>query len=149
MIAEITIMAWLEKKEEERKRIYDGNHVTDLGGDYLHAILILQKESGMVCSADLAQCMDFGKPSIDNAASILQDGGFLTVDEDGFLHLTDAGRTIAEKIYERRQFFTEQLIVAGVDQETAEQDACRIEHAISDTSFQKLKDSIRNMKSDL
>ena len=67
----------------------------------------------------------------------------LTVDDDGFLHLTAIGREIAEKIYERHLFFMEQLIVAGVDQETAEQDACRIEHAISDTSFRKLKEKVQ------
>ncbi len=61
------------------------------------------------------------------------------MDEDGFLHLTDIGLEIAKKIYERHLFFTERLIAAGVDQETAEQDACRIEHAISEKSFQKLK----------
>ena len=61
------------------------------------------------------------------------------MDKDGFLHLTEEGREIAEKIYERHQFFTEQLIAAGVSEATAEQDACRIEHAISDESFQKLQ----------
>ena len=70
----------------------------------------------------------------------LRAGGFLTVDETGCLCLTDTGQTIAEKIYERHQFFMEQLIAAGVDQETAEQDAHQIEHAISDISFQKLKE---------
>ena len=63
--------------------------------------------------------------------------------EDGFLHLTAIGHEVAEKIYERHRFFTEQLIAAGVDQETAEQDACRIEHAISDTSFRKLKEKVQ------
>lgn len=140
LMAETILMALKEKEKEEQKRFYDGSHVTQSGEDYLEAVLILQKKNGMVRSVDLAQHMDFGKPSIDNAASVLQDGGFLIVDENGFIHLTDIGRTIAEKIYERRQFFTEQLIAAGVDQETAEQDACRIEHAISDKSFQKLKD---------
>ena len=63
--------------------------------------------------------------------------------EDGFLHPTDIGQEVAKKIYERHQFFTEQLVAAGVDQETAEQDACRIEHAISDTSFRKLKEKVQ------
>ena len=66
------------------------------------------------------------------------------MDKDGFLHLTDKGREVAEKIYERHRFFTEQLIAVGVDKVTAEQDACRIEHVISDEAFQKLKDSIRS-----
>ena len=101
------------------------------GEDYLEAVLILQKKQGMVRSVDLARHMGFSKPSISHAVGILKNGGFLTVDEDGFLHLTAIGHEAAEKIYERHRFFTEQLIAAGVDQETAEQDACRIEHAIS------------------
>ena len=113
------------------------------GEDYLEAVLILQKKQGMVRSIDLARHMGFSKPSISHAVGVLRDGGFLTMDEDGFLHLTDIGREVAEKIYERHQFFTEQLVAAGVDRETAEQDACRIEHVISDTSFQKLKEKMR------
>ena len=113
------------------------------GEDYLEAVLILQKKQGMVRSIDLARHMGFSKPSISHAVGVLRDGGFLTMDEDGFLHLTDIGREVAEKIYERHQFFTEQLVAAGVDQETAEQDACRIEHTISDTSFRKLKEKVQ------
>ena len=71
----------------------------------------------------------------------LRDGGFLTMDEDHFLHLTAVGREVAEKIYERHCFFTEQLIAAGVDPRTAEADACRIEHIISDESFSRLKEA--------
>ena len=76
------------------------------GEDYLEAILMLQKKSGMVRSVDLARHMGFSKPSISHAVGVLRDGGFLTVDKDGFLHLTDIGREIAEKIYERHRFFT-------------------------------------------
>ena len=113
------------------------------GEDYLEAVLILQKKQGMVRSIDLARHMGFSKPSISHAVGVLKNGGFLTVDEDGFLHLTAIGREVAEKIYERHLFFTEQLVAAGVDLETAEQEACRMEHAISDTSFQKLKEKIQ------
>ena len=114
------------------------------GEDYLEAILILQKQMGesAVRSIDLARHMGFSKPSISHAVGVLRDGGFLAMDTDGFLHLTEKGRKVAEKIYERHRFFTEQLIAAGVDEATAEQDACRIEHAISDTSFEKLKKKI-------
>ena len=94
------------------------------GEDYLEAVLILQKKKGMVRSVDLARHMGFSKPSISHAVSVLRNGGFL--------HLTDIGREVAEKIYERHQFFTKQLVASGVDQETAEQEACRMEHAISD-----------------
>ena len=76
----------------------------------------------------------------------MRDGGFLTMDEDHFLHLTAVGREVAEKIYERHCFFTEQLIAAGVDPKTAEADACRIEHAISDESFSSSKESIKEKK---
>ena len=109
------------------------------GEDYLEAVLVLQRKQGMVRSVDLARHMGFSKPSISHAVGVLKNGGFLTVDDDGFLHLTVIGREIAEKIYERHQFFTEQLMAAGVDRETAEQDACRIEHAISESSFRQLK----------
>ena len=113
------------------------------GEDYLEAVLILHKKMGMVRSVDLARHMGYSKPSISHAVGVLRDGKFLTVDTDGFLHLTNEGRRIAEKIYERHQFFTEQLVAAGVDQKTAEQDACRIEHAISEESFQKLKAKVQ------
>ena len=113
------------------------------GEDYLEAVLILQKKQGMVRSIDLARHMGFSNPSISHAVGVLKNGGFLTVDEDGFLHLTAIGREVAEKIYERHLFFTEQLVAAGVDLETAEQEACRMEHAIGDTSFRKLKEKIQ------
>lgn len=142
-MAEIVAQAWEAKMESERKRIYDGFHVTRAGEDYLERILILQNGEGMVRSIDLSRHMGVTKPSVSNAVKFLREGGFLTMDEDGFLHLTDIGREIAEKIYERHTFFTEQLIAAGVDQETAEQDACRIEHAISEKSFLALKQIMR------
>ena len=111
------------------------------GEDYLETILVLQKETrygtlrrcGPAHGDVKAQCV----PCSSNPA----DGGFLTMDSDYFLHLTDVGRAVAEKIYERHCFFTEQLIAAGVDPETAEADACRIEHIISDESFSRLKEA--------
>ena len=112
------------------------------GEDYLETILVLQKKLGMVRSVDVARHMEVSKPSVCHAVATLRDGGFLTVDKDGFLHLTDIGREIAEKIYERHQFFTEQLVAVGVDRETAERDACRIEHVISEEAFEKLKTSV-------
>ena len=111
------------------------------GEDYLEAILMLQKKLGMVRSVDVARHMDVSKPSVCHAVATLRDGGFLTMDEDYSLHLTDVGREVAEKIYERHCFFTEQLIAAGVDPRIAEADACRIEHRISDESFQRLKEA--------
>ena len=111
------------------------------GEDYLEAVLVLQRKQGMVRSVDLARHMGFSKPSISHAVGVLKNGGFLTVDDDGFLHLTVIGREIAEKIYERHLFFMEQLIAVGVDPKTAEADACRIEHIISDESFDRLKEA--------
>lgn len=112
------------------------------GEDYLETILILQKQCGMVRSVDVARYMSVSKPSVCRAVAVLRDGGFLEMDEDHFLYLTDAGREVAEKIYERHQFFTEQLIAAGVDPKIAEADACRMEHAISSESFSKLAKAV-------
>ena len=109
------------------------------GEDYLETILVLQKKKGMVRSVDVARYMDVSKPSVCHAVATLRDGGFLTMDEDYFLHLTDAGREVAEQIYEKHRFFTEMLTNAGVDPITAERDACRIEHVISESSFQRWK----------
>lgn len=118
------------------------------GEDYLEAVLVLQKKKVMVRSVDLARHMGFSKPSISHAVGVLKNGGFLTVDEDGYFHLAEDGREVAEKIYERHQFFTEQLVAVGVDRETAERDACRIEHAISEEAFQKLKASVEKQSND-
>ena len=111
------------------------------GEDYLETILVLQKKLGMVRSVDVARHMEVTKPSVCHAVATLRDGGFLKMDENHFLHLTDVGREVAKKIYERHCFFTEQLIAAGVDPKTAEADACRIEHNISDESFSRLKET--------
>ena len=109
------------------------------GEDYLEAILVLQKKKGMVRSADVARHMDVSKPSVCHAVATLKKGGFLLMDGDHFLHLTDAGREVAEQIYEKHRFFTEMLTNAGVDPITAERDACRIEHVISEETFERLK----------
>ena len=114
------------------------------GEDYLEAILVLHKKTGMVRSVDVARHMDVSKPSVCHAVATLKDGGFLTVDGDFFLHLTDVGRETAEQIYEKHQFFTIQLIAAGVDPKIAEADACRIEHVISEESFQRLKAAVKS-----
>ena len=114
------------------------------GEDYLEAILVLQRKKGMVRSVDVARHMDVSKPSVCHAVATLKDGGFLTVDGDFFLHLTDVGRETAEQFYEKHQFFTIQLIAAGVDPKIAEADACRIEHVISEESFQRLKAAVKS-----
>ncbi len=102
---------------------------------------MLQQKKGMVRSVDLARHMGFSKPSISHAVGVLKNGGFLTMDKDGFLHLTDVGKEVAEKIYERHRFFTQWLIDAGIDPETAEQDACQMEHNISQKSFEQIRNA--------
>ena len=114
------------------------------GEDYLEAILILKKKHGMVRSIDIARYMEVSKPSVCHAVAVLQEGGFLIMDEDHFLHLTEVGKEIAGKIYERHRFFTDRLIEAGVDPKTAEADACRIEHVISDETFCRLKEKYQS-----
>ena len=114
------------------------------GEDYLETILILHREMGMVRSVDIARHMGVSKPSVCYAVAVLQEGGFLVMDGDHFLHLTEQGRMIAEKIYERHRFFTDRLIEAGVDPKTAEADACRIEHVISDETFRRLKEKYQS-----
>ena len=109
------------------------------GEDYLEAILVLHKKTGMVRSVDVARHLEVTKPSVCHAVATLRDGGFLTMDSDYFLHLTDVGREVAEQIYEKHRFLAEREIEAGVDPATAERDACRIEHDVSDASFQRLK----------
>ena len=109
------------------------------GEDYLEAILVLQKQKGMVRSVDMARHMGVSKPSVCHAVATLKNGGFLTMDDGFFLHLTNIGREVAEQIYEKHRFFTERLIAAGVDPETAERDACRIEHVLSRETFEAIK----------
>ena len=111
------------------------------GEDYLEAVLVIQKKKGMVRSVDVSRHMEVSKPSVCHAVVTLRDGGFLTMDEDYFLHLTDMDREVAEKIYERHCFFRDKLIAAGVDPKRAEYGACRIEHIISDESFSRLKEA--------
>ena len=145
----LTMNCWLKAESmrpcgtPNRNYLHKGglNETSCVREDYLETILVLQKKLGMVRSVDVARHMEVSKPSVCHAVATLRDGGFLTMDEDHFLHLTDVGREVAEKIYERHCFFTEQLIAAGVDPRTAEADACRIEHIISDESFSRLKEA--------
>ena len=109
------------------------------GEMYLETIYILSKTSKAVRSIDVGEYMGYSKPSVSRAMGLLKSGGYVTVDESGFLTLTDAGREVAEKIYERHTVLTDYLMRLGVDEETATEDACRIEHVISDTSFAAIK----------
>ena len=116
--------------------------------DYLKAIYVLEKRLTEVHSVDVARYMGVSKPSVSRAVSGMEKSGLLTVGSDFSLHFTDSGRKIAEKTYERHQFFTDCLIKVGVDPETATEDACKLEHAISDTSFEKLRCAYEKINSD-
>ena len=109
------------------------------GEDYLETILMLQKTKGAVRSVDIARKLNISKPSVCNAISLLSQAGHLTMDEDHFIHLTEEGQKNAERVYERHRFLTDFLVAIGVDEETAEEDACRMEHDISPQSFEALK----------
>ncbi len=113
--------------------------IQESGEMYLETILILSKKKSDVRSIDVGEYMGFSKPSVSRAVGLLREGGYITVDKDGFLYLTDAGREIAEKIYERHTMLTEFLVRIGVSPETAAHDACKIEHDISDESFEAIK----------
>lgn len=109
------------------------------GEMYLETIYVLHNQIGMVRSLDVAEYMGFSKPSVSRAVGLLKSGGYLLMDHDGFLTLTDAGREVAEKIYERHTLLTSFLVKLGVDEETAAEDACKMEHVISDRSFEAIK----------
>lgn len=107
--------------------------------DYLETILVLSKELGNVRSIDVANHLGYSKPSISVAMKRLRENGYITLDDNGHLLLTGSGLSIALKIYEKHQVLTQFLISIGVSEETAKKDACRMEHVISDESFEKLK----------
>ena len=113
------------------------------GENYLETILVLKNRGVEVRSIDVVHEMGLSKPSVSRAMGILREGGFIQVDADGYITLTSAGKEVAESIYERHRVFTEWLIDIGVDPELAAEDACKLEHAISSESFEKLKEHRR------
>ena len=120
-------------------------HWQESGEMYLETIYVLSKKLPGVRSLDVAQSMEFSKPSVSRAVSILKNAGYLTVDKDGFLFLTDSGKEIAVKIYERHTVLTKLLTCLGVSPEVAAQDACKMEHAISDESFAAIKRHVQDL----
>ena len=117
--------------------------IQESGEMYLESILVLSKKSPNVRAIDLSEYMGFSKPSVSRALSVLKSGGFVTVSEQGYLTLTDDGKAIAEKIYERHTVLTNYLTLIGVSKETASQDACKMEHVVSDESFNAIKEQVR------
>lgn len=115
------------------------------GEMYLETIYVLLKENAGtgVRSVDIGAHMGYSKPSVSRAVGLLKNGGFINVDKDGYITLTDSGLDVASKIYDRHNTLTEFLVLLGVDKETASEDACKIEHVISDASFDAIKANIK------
>ncbi|MDE6386488.1 MAG: metal-dependent transcriptional regulator [Lachnospiraceae bacterium] len=108
--------------------------------DYLETILILRERSGLVRSIDIATEMNYSKPSISVAMKKLRENGYIEMDKDGFITLTDSGYQIASSIYNRHKVLTAFFVSLGVNQETAAEDACKIEHDLSEETFTKIKE---------
>lgn len=107
--------------------------------NYLESVLILKNEKGYVRAIDIVNYLNFSKPSVSIALKQLETNGFITRDEDNHIHLTDSGQEIAASIYERHELLRKMFIRLGVSEETARQDACKIEHYISQETFECLK----------
>jgi len=112
--------------------------------NYLETILILQKRKGNVRSIDIANELEFSRPSVSRAIKLMKEKEYITVEENGLIKLTKQGNNLANEIYERHVILSKFLMVLGVDEETALKDACRIEHVISKDSFKKIKEHAKN-----
>jgi len=117
-------------------------NLQESGEMYLETIHILSQKLKYVRSLDVAEYMGFSKPSISRAVNLLKNGGYLDISPEGYLTLTDLGLEIAKKIYERHNVLSQLLVMLGVDEETATEDACRMEHVISDTTFAAIKNHL-------
>ena len=109
------------------------------GEDYLEMILMLSMDNPNVRSIDIAQAMDFSKPSVSVAMKKLKENGYIVINDNGYITLTKSGKEIAEKIYERHVILTDWFVSLGVNKETARKDACKIEHDLSDETFEAIK----------
>ena len=110
------------------------------GEMYLESIYVLSKKGGIVRSVDVCEYMGFSKPSVSRAVGLLKEGNYITVDRDGYITLTEKGIDVAKKMYERHMLLTKFLMTLGVSEEIATEDACKIEHHLSDESFNALKE---------
>lgn len=122
-------------------------HLQESGEMYLETVHVLSKKGGIVRSVDVSEYMGYSKPSVSRAIGLLKNGGYLTVGADGALELTEVGREVAERIYERHTVLTEFLTHIGVDSEVAAEDACKLEHGISDESLAAIKSHLQSIKS--
>ena len=121
-------------------------HLKESGEMYLETVYLLSKKKANVRSIDICDEMGFSKPSVSRAVSLLRAGGYLNMDKDGYLTLTDAGSEIAHKVYERHELLTGFLVAIGVSEDTASADACKIEHHVSDESFDAIKRYVEGLK---
>ena len=121
-------------------------HLQESGEMYLESIYRLSKQSNAVRSVDISEYMGYSKPSVSRAVNLLKNGGYIVMDQENFITLTDAGREIAEKIYTRHTVLTQMLIRLGVTPEVAAEDACRMEHTISDESFEAIRRHMETYK---
>ena len=120
-------------------------HLQESGEMYLETIFVLCKKNGAVRAIDVGEYMGYSKPSVSRAIGLLRSGGYVAADKDGYLSLTEEGERVAAKIYERHTVLTKMLTVLGVDEETATEDACRIEHHISDKTFNAIKNYLNKV----
>ena len=118
-------------------------HLQESGEMYLETIYLLSQNSPAVRSIDIVEHMGYSKPSVSRAVGLLKNGGYILVDNDGMITLTETGLEIAQKIYERHTVLTQLLIRLGVSPETAAADACKIEHAVSDETFDAIKNHVK------
>ena len=121
-------------------------HLQESGEMYLESIYVLSQRSSYVRSIDISEYMGYSKPSVSRAVNLLKNGGYIVMDEENYITLTESGREVAEKIYSRHTVLTKMLVALGVPQEVAAEDACRMEHAISDVTFEAIKRHMQTMQ---
>ena len=118
------------------------------GEMYLETVYILSNKSESIRSIDICEYMGYSKPSVSRAVGLLKNGGYVTVDEKGYITLTNEGKSVAEKVFERHTMLTDFLVKLGVDKDIASEDACKIEHHISEESFEAIKKHVNAFKSE-
>jgi Mn-dependent DtxR family transcriptional regulator len=116
-------------------------HILESGEDYLEAILMLSETKDGVHAIDICEQLKITKPSVSVMLKRLREDGYITIDNDNHIHLTEKGLPIAEKVYDRHKYLTNLLISIGVSRDVAEDDACKIEHDLSDETYQKIKEA--------
>lgn len=123
-------------------------HLQESGEMYLETVYILSKKSESIRSIDICEYMGYSKPSVSRAVGLLKNGGYVTVDEKGYITLTNEGKSVAEKMFERHTMLTDFLVKLGVDKDIASEDACKIEHHISEESFEAIKRHVNAFKNE-